>query len=159
MLVYFWYAGDANSEVLLKATVNIVQDSECKRSYKNDKFLKNGYDSSAMICAGDAKNGNDTCQVRRASSPAGPGRQSASVSFHTPRPRPLYSCQPGSAASPMHPLIDAGGLLVYLLSNFIGLCAGRFRGSLTNSSSRLELHVLPDWHHVLRRFHLRPKRS
>ncbi|KAK7601267.1 hypothetical protein V9T40_008708 [Parthenolecanium corni] len=54
--------GETNSETLLKATVNIVDDNECKANYKNDKFLKNGYDTASMVCAGDKADGKDTCQ-------------------------------------------------------------------------------------------------
>ncbi|XKL59436.1 hypothetical protein PGB90_000452 [Kerria lacca] len=53
--------GEQKSDPLLKATINFMNDSECKTIYSNEPKLTAGYDDKSMVCAGDQYFGKDTC--------------------------------------------------------------------------------------------------
>ena len=60
--LFLEFSGD-NSKKLMKVALNLYDNSECSRSYRNDKNLPRGI-SSSMLCAGELSGGRDTCQVR-----------------------------------------------------------------------------------------------
>ncbi|XP_065204239.1 serine protease snake-like [Planococcus citri] len=53
---------EAFSNRLLKATINVVDHENCRTSFEGTtRKLARGYDSEAMICAGDVDTGRDVC--------------------------------------------------------------------------------------------------
>ena len=63
-LIENFLVAERQSSHLLKATIPILDDEQCKRTYMNNsRGIENGFDSSTMICAGDLVEGKDTCMV------------------------------------------------------------------------------------------------
>lgn len=64
MYIFFFTTPDEiPSSKLLKATIVILDPKSCQKIYKNDEAFPNGFNSTIAVCAGDLKEGRDTCQV------------------------------------------------------------------------------------------------
>lgn len=57
-----YLAANTNNK-LLKVALDVFNNDQCSRTYKQTKHLPEGI-KSTMLCAGELKGGRDTCQVR-----------------------------------------------------------------------------------------------
>lgn len=57
------YLAANTNNILLKVELNVFNNDQCSRTYKQTKYLPDGI-KSTMLCAGELKGGKDTCQVR-----------------------------------------------------------------------------------------------
>jgi len=64
-LLLFIIAAGQTSNVLMKVSLDFVEQNECNRSYSSstNSNLKFGINPSNQICAGQMEGGKDTCQV------------------------------------------------------------------------------------------------
>lgn len=53
--------GEALSNVLMKVTLNIFNETDCKAKYELSGKTKNGIDYETKICAGSYEEQKDTC--------------------------------------------------------------------------------------------------
>lgn len=58
-------SASSTSKVLMKVSLDLVEQNECNRSYSftMGKKLASGIDPNSQICAGKISGGKDTCQV------------------------------------------------------------------------------------------------
>jgi hypothetical protein len=65
IVLLFIYLAGQTSNVLMKVSLDFVEQNECNRSYSSSTSpnLEFGINPSSQICAGKMEGGKDTCQV------------------------------------------------------------------------------------------------